>query len=57
MMMMPAWGLLVAYVCPAWRTTWRPPFATPEHIFDMLDPKTNERLNEAKRFLRVALEQ
>ena len=28
-----------------------------EDISNMLDPKTNERLNEAKRFLRVALEQ
>jgi hypothetical protein len=28
-----------------------------EDISDMLDPKTNERLHEAKRLLRVALEQ
>jgi hypothetical protein len=28
-----------------------------EDIFDMLDTKTNERLNEVKRLLRVALKQ
>jgi len=28
-----------------------------EDIFDTSDPKTNERLNRAKRLLRIALEQ
>jgi hypothetical protein len=28
-----------------------------EDIFDMLDPKTNERSNEAKRLLHVTLKQ
>ena len=28
-----------------------------EYIFGMLDPKTNEWLNEAKWLLRIALEQ
>jgi hypothetical protein len=28
-----------------------------EDIYDMLDLKTNERLNEVKRLLRIALEQ
>ena len=28
-----------------------------EYISDTLNPKTNERLNEAKRLLRVALKQ
>jgi hypothetical protein len=28
-----------------------------EDIFDTLDPKTNEQLNEAKRLLHIALKQ
>ena len=52
MTMMPARGLLAASASLAWQQTTHPL----EDISDTPGPKTNERLNEAKWLLCVALE-